>query len=309
MYNTDIESCTVYFTSLCNSGCQTCDIWKNKEREEFPFETFKDVVLDPVMRNATYTLIGGEFTVYSKYIDVVKFLNDVGAEYYFITNGILPERIKKVYERTGITNLSLSLDAYGTKHDELRGAPNNFKKIIEIIEWVEKHHPETNLRIGYTISPYNSREDLKNVQAFCLAFGIDLKLSIGSNSEVLMTHSDTPQMSEKELYKFEDLVEPDQYLELYRAWARGKDIKCNGIFKHVTLNYNQDILLCENRLVTIGNLKNSSMSLEWNSNALQRDLRFNRDTCNKCWMSCVRKADAKRISPELTREWRKELNY
>lgn len=320
----EVTSATVYFTSLCNSGCQTCDIWKETNREEFPFEAFQEIIRLPWLENTTWALIGGEFTVYSKYIDVLKELNDLDKDYYLISNGILPNRIKKVYETTGIKNLSLSLDAFGSRHDELRGAPNNFAKIIEIIEWVSKNHPETKLRVCYTMSNFNSREDLKQIIHFARDLNLDLKLGIASSSELFLSHTEKDEitLTTEELYQFEDLVNSeDQYLQLYRAWKRGHTPLCDGISEHLVLMYNGNVMLCENKSLVMGNFiqevinankthysYGKSLTNIWYSPRV-RQILHEYQQCNECWMSCMRKADAKRIPISQIAHLKMRYNY
>lgn len=295
---TPIESCTVYFTSICNSKCKTCDLWKNTQREEFPLEDFKRLVDSPMMENAQYTLIGGEFTVYSNHREVVEYLNEKGKEYYLITNGILPERILSMLnDDIEIKNLSFSLDAVGSKHDRIRGSVGNYDKIVRTIDFIQRRYPYQNIRIGYTISNFNTREDLSAVVYFAHTRGIHVKYSVASNSEVLLSHGTV--LPSDPLYPFEDLIPKknmDEYLLMYRPWERGYDIKCGGIKKHITINYNKDVLLCENKLVTLGSLDNSSIEEVWESAKARHLIDVYSESCNECWMSCVRKADAKEYS-------------
>lgn len=291
---TDITTTTIYFTSLCNSGCKTCDIWKETKRVEFPFEEFQRMIRLPMLDKSSFALIGGEFTTYSRYIDVIEELNNLGKKYYFISNGILPNKIKKVYERTGIQTLSLSLDSYGLKHDELRGAPHNFKKIEEIIQWVKVNHPETNLRVCYTISNLNSRADMIKVIEFAKNYELDVKFGIASNSELFLARSEEVEVKFDELYKFEDLVnQHDEYLQLYRAWQRGLHIECKGILEHLVMMYDGNVMLCENKSVVLGNFLEQPLEELWASDKVRAKLEEYAKSCNECWMSCMRKTDAK----------------
>ncbi len=316
-----VTSATVYFTSLCNSGCQTCDIWKETKREEFPLEAFKEIIKLPWLKDTVWALIGGEFTVYSKYIEAIKALNDAGKDYYFITNGILPKKIQKVYEHTTIKNLSLSLDAFGEEHDRLRGAPHNFKKITEIIDWVKANHRETRVRVCYTMSNFNTRQDLKNVIAFAREKNIDLKLGIATNAEFFQARTEKSDitLTTDELYQFEDLVNKgDQYLQLYRAWKRGYTPPCDSIREHLVLMYNGDVMLCEAKMVKLGNIfeledkthytPGKALTNLWHSAETRRTLEDYR-TCNDCWMSCMRKMDAKRQSVDKIKPYQAVYGY
>lgn len=310
-----VETATVYFTSLCNSGCQTCDIWKETNRVEFNFDEFKRIIRLPFLEKTTWALIGGEFTVYSRYVDVVRELNDLGLNYYLITNGILPGRIKKIYETTTVKNLSLSLDAYGEKHDTLRGAPNNFAKIMEIITWVKENHPETKLRVCFTMSNFNTRDDLLQVIEFARRAEVDVKFGIAVASELFLARTAKEEVTLKtdELYEFEDVVRQinpgDQYLQLYRAWKRGWSPKCDGILSHLVMMYDGSVKLCEAKMVDLGNLYERPLEEIWYDPDVRKKLEHYKENCNDCWMSCMRKHDAQMIPVEQVRRIQAVYGY
>jgi MoaA/NifB/PqqE/SkfB family radical SAM enzyme len=304
-----ITDVLMFFTSACNSRCVTCDIWKDKAHQEFPFEKFVEMANEPLLTGATWALIGGEFTAYSKYIDVVDYLNLLKANYYLITNALLPERIKRIYDRTALNNLSISLDAMWEKHDAIRGVPGNFDKVRELLAWVKVNHPETRVRIGFTMSEYNTRQDLIDVTAFCHMWDVELKLAVACDAAMYTSHTEGMHVGRSELYEFEDLVPPgDNYLQLYRPWVKGWEPRCEGILQHVTVNYNGDVVICPTRPMLLGNVLDRRFPEVW----LDEETAFRREavskTCNQCWMSCIRKYDAKKVSSDNVRHLRGVFN-
>lgn len=292
-----ITDVLMFFTSNCNSRCVTCDIWKDTARQEFPFEKFVEMACEPILTGAQWALVGGEFTTYTNYIDVVEYLNRLHARYYLITNGILPRKIQNIYEHTGLTNLSVSLDAMGAKHDKIRGYDGNFRRVVELIEWVRKNHPETAVRVGFTMSEYNTRQDLMEVSNFCTIAGLELKLAVACDAGLYTSHGGDINVGKLELYEFEDLVSSDdKYLQLYRAWRRGWTPRCEGILQHVTVNYNGDVVVCPTLPVVMGNVLERRFDDVWNSEFSVKLRDGYSKTCNACWMSCIRKYDANKVS-------------
>lgn len=290
-----------FFTSICNSGCQTCDIWKEKRRVEFPAAEVMRLADLPMLRDTAFVLLGGEFTIHSEYIEIVKGLNERNHPYYMFSNGILPERIYRTYaEAGGIKNLSMSVDAYGAKHDEIRGFPGNFERIREIATWVRREHPETFLRFAYTVSPYNTRQDLEEVIAFAKDLGVDVRVGYMTAASIYstFTHREIPQY-----YPIDDLYH-DKYIALYSAWAKGWSVPCTGIYYHPAIMQDGRLILCQNLGVSLGNVLERPFEEIWNDPATREKI-ATYESCNKCWMSCQRKYDAERLTWEQIGEIRK----
>ena len=288
----EIIDLSVFSTSICNSGCQTCDIWMEKERVEFPADEILRLADLPLLRDAAFVLLGGEFTVHSEYLRIIRGLNQRGHPYYMFSNGILPERIKQVYaEAGGITNLSMSVDAFGPKHDEIRGAPGNFNHIRDICDWIHLHHPETFLRLAYTVSQYNTREDLEKVIEFAAYYGIDVRVGYAAAISIF---SKFTKRTVPVYYEVADLYW-DKYVSLYTPWAKGWKTPCRGIYYHPLVMQDGRLLLCQNLGVVLGNVLERPFEEIWADPAVREKIQ-SYESCNACWQSCDRKLDSERIS-------------
>jgi len=292
----EIIDLSVFSTSICNSGCQTCDIWMEKRRVEFPADELLRLADLPLLRDVAFVLLGGEFTIHSEYLRIMRGLNQRGHPYYMFSNGILPERIKQVYaEAGGITNLSISVDAFGKKHDEIRGAPGNFGKIFQIISWIKQHHPETFLRFAYTVSQYNTREDLEKVIAFANDYGVDVRVGYAA---AIYIFSKFTERTVPAYYEVADLYR-DKYISLYTPWASGWKTSCQGIYHHPLVMQDGRLLLCQNLGVVLGNVLERPLEEIWADPAVRATIR-SYESCNQCWQSCDRKWDSERLSwPEI----------
>jgi MoaA/NifB/PqqE/SkfB family radical SAM enzyme len=292
----EIIDFSVFSTSICNSGCQTCDIWQETRRVEFPAGELERLMDVPLLKDVAFVLLGGEFTIHSEYLRIMRGLNQRKHPYYMFSNGILPQRIYDVYEKAGgITNLSISVDAMGKRHDKIRGFPGNFEKIMEISEWVRTNHPETFLRFAYTVSPYNTRADLEGVIEYAEWLGVDVRVGYMAAISIFSKFTDrtVPQY-----YEVADLYR-DKYISLYTPWAKGWSTSCHGIYHHPLVMQDGRLLLCQNLGVVLGNVIERRFEDIW-ADPLVREKIRSYESCNACWQSCDRKWDAERLSwPEI----------
>jgi MoaA/NifB/PqqE/SkfB family radical SAM enzyme len=294
----EVVDLSIFFTSICNSKCLTCDIWKEKDRVEFPLSEVDRLCDSEELRGATFVLLGGEFTVHSKFIEIVELLHAREQPYILVTNALLPHRLQALYTRVPVSNLSVSLDGVGDRHDRVRGVAGNWDKAVELIDWVRAYHPETFLRVGFTVSKFNAREDLAQVAEFCHSRDIDLKVSIASEAAIYAKHG--LRMANEELYAFEDLVPQDEYLSMYRPWLRGMDVACEGVQHHPVIMQDGSLILCQQLGLVLGNVIETSFDELWRSPAV-RDMIKGYERCRGCWMSCQRKFDAiKRKNPGVS---------
>jgi MoaA/NifB/PqqE/SkfB family radical SAM enzyme len=68
-----------------------------------------------------------------------------------------------------------SLDAVGEKHDEIRGVPGNFEKVLQTIDLLKKlseKYPALHVEAGTVISKYNI-DDVKELTRFVSGLGIE----------------------------------------------------------------------------------------------------------------------------------------
>lgn len=300
----EIIDLSIFFTSLCNSGCLTCDIWRETKRVEFPLAAVEELLLAPSLKDVTFVLLGGEFTIHRQYIEIVRLLDKAEQPYVVLTNGILPERIYKLYDHVSLPNLSVSVDGFGDAHDRVRGYAGNFDRVNELISWVKYHHPETHVRICYTASEFNSQNDLNQVMAWARGLEIDVKIGAVTGAAIYSRHTESNlKLAEPELYRFESHFLEDNYSQLYRAWHRGWATPCTGIQHHPVLMQNGDLILCQNLGTVLGNVFVTPFEDLWQSEPVRAVIK-SYETCNKCWMTCSRKYDAERLTKQEVKDIR-----
>jgi MoaA/NifB/PqqE/SkfB family radical SAM enzyme len=291
-----VEIYDVHFwlTNLCNSKCNTCEMWKNKNKKEIPLDVVKSVVESEsiVKSNSNIALVGGEPTLYSSIIDLVKYLNDNQKVYFFITNAIWISKLKEIFSKAGyISNLSISMDGYGERHDEIRGVPGNFENILKLISWVRGNYPLTKIRVGYTISPYNTREDFDQVYDFCSKENIYIKLCYFIDSKFF--HSKAKHVNEM-LYYVGDKI-PDPYALIYPLWKTGNLIlKCTEMKHCPYIMQNGDVIICMEKYIVLGNVYKESFDDIWAKEENFEKLK-EYENCQDCWGGCYRSLDVRKI--------------
>jgi MoaA/NifB/PqqE/SkfB family radical SAM enzyme len=265
-------------------------MWKSKNIEEISYDKVIEIITSNAAKDADVVLQGGETVLYSDIIRLVKYLNDNGRRYFFITNGLAVSKIKEVfYEAGALKVITLSMDGIDDKHDKIRGVPGNFKKLLDLMEWIESNYPSTKIRISYTISPYNTREDFDQVYQFCMERNYDIK--VGYFIDENFYHSKGKHADD--LYFVGDKI-PDPYLLAYPLWKSGKlSLKCEHKIYSPDINYNGDVIVCVIKYFKLGNVNEKPFDEIWDN--FDFDSLKQYENCNDCWQCCYRNMDARKV--------------
>ena len=76
-----------YITNMCNSGCKTCSIWRNKTRCELVPERMEDVIR--AFPEADYVIGGGEAILHKRIEDIFSILDYYAVNYTLLSNCIM----------------------------------------------------------------------------------------------------------------------------------------------------------------------------------------------------------------------------
>jgi len=155
----------------CNSRCKTCNVWR-KRVQDFTLDeyvqTFKHLGRSPYW----LTFSGGEPFLRPDLIDIIL------ASYRYCrpgiinipTNGLLVDRVVQGVERLAREAprssivINLSLDGIGEQHDDLRGVPGNYDKLLESYEGLRRIEAP-NLTVGiHTVISQHNIESVREVR-------------------------------------------------------------------------------------------------------------------------------------------------
>lgn len=166
---------TILISTVCNSRCKTCNIWKQIRNDLSLGEwekTLKSIGHAPYW----FTISGGEPFLQQHIADLAIAINWIcrPSVINIPTNSLMGAKIAKDVEKilkncpkTQIV-INLSMDGVGEKHNILRGAPGNFPKIISNFKRLKKLQKKySNLVVGIhtVISKYNV-DDVPEILAF-----------------------------------------------------------------------------------------------------------------------------------------------
>ncbi len=166
-------------TNRCQSKCTMCNIWKlydefpEKEKEELTLPQIEKVFksMQPIFQ---LSICGGEPFLRDDIDEICR----LACKYlkpeviHTPTNCLDPKRIekstlnimKKIPKNVKFT-IKMSLDGIGKKHDDIRGVPGNFDKLIDTyhrLDKIRKEYPNLYVDAGVTISMKNLK-DLKEI--------------------------------------------------------------------------------------------------------------------------------------------------
>jgi polysaccharide pyruvyl transferase WcaK-like protein/molybdenum cofactor biosynthesis enzyme MoaA len=272
----------------CNSACKMCNIWQQKERNPITPEELDDLLQSPLFDHVrTVGLNGGEPTL-RKDLGIIAgiLVRRLGQlqKVALITNAFHPptvlSRVRDIrYQLAGSQvafDVMVSLDGWGSVHDEVRGKPGNFDNAFEVIDAIQSENLADHLRIGSTIIDSNvvHMEELR----FQLARRqIPVNFRVGVPHRRLYIGSGEPfqlsvQQTDHLLRFLANLVDTATQLDERRnyrsvleqiAYSRPRAVGCDFQGRAITLTSRRDLALCPVVGGPIGNATRASAEADY----------------------------------------------
>jgi MoaA/NifB/PqqE/SkfB family radical SAM enzyme len=158
----------VYYTvsDKCNFQCQMCVQWARGKAESLASHVsearMKELIDEMAAAGVSeFGISGGEPMIFrEKVFSLLEYANQQGLYTHFVTNGsLLTKELMDKYESIGGGHISLSVDAIGNKHDELRGVPGAFAGVEKVLHnFREGNYQNINLKINSVLSDKNLDE-------------------------------------------------------------------------------------------------------------------------------------------------------
>lgn len=150
----------------CNARCRTCNVWK-KRVDDLSLAEYK--ALFDGLGSSLYwaTFSGGEPFLRPDLIDIVCECYDRcrPSIINIPTNGLLKKQILdgvarlSRHARDSKIIINFSLDGIGARHDELRGVPGNYAKLMDVYRALRSaSHPNVTVGIHAVVSQFNVKE-------------------------------------------------------------------------------------------------------------------------------------------------------
>jgi len=176
---------TFSVTNICQSRCKTCNIWEiYRNNPEKRSQELSLNEIEKIFRSMGHIYIfnvsGGEPFLRPDFVEVIELAcrHLRPGIIHIPTNAIalqqIEEKVKKIihilqtkYPSTHLT-LKPSLDHIDKRHDEIRGVPGNFEKVMTLFERLKKlklNYPNLHVELGTVISRWNVN-DIEEIATF-----------------------------------------------------------------------------------------------------------------------------------------------
>ncbi len=174
----------VAITYKCNARCSMCSIWQIKDHQEIPAQTY--LKLPATLKDINIS--GGEPFMRADIVEVVKNIKTAcpNARYVISSNGLAPVLIQqKIIEILKIepnVGVAISLDGIGQIHDQVRGIPGAYEKVLQTVEILKKAGVKY-IKLAYTLTNDNL-EEMTKVFNLSKKLNVDFTMAAMQNSDV-----------------------------------------------------------------------------------------------------------------------------
>lgn len=161
---------TFSITRRCQSRCKTCYIWKHGSEDDLDISTI-EILFRSIGWTYFFNVSGGEPFLRDDLPEIVRlacrFMTP--AVVHIPTNALMPQRVVQMTEEIlevidkeapgTVLTIKPSFDGVGDLHDEIRGVPGNFEKLLETIQKLKelrKRYNNLHLGVGTVISKFNA---------------------------------------------------------------------------------------------------------------------------------------------------------
>lgn len=125
---------SINLTHLCNLRCKMCGQWRRRDiyrRETLPLAKLKKLIDDISGFHPKIYLWGGEPLLYPEFSGLIRYLKEKKQYTIVNTNGVLLKRYAAEMVELRVEGLDISIDGPPEIHDEIRGVPHTFEKVID----------------------------------------------------------------------------------------------------------------------------------------------------------------------------------
>lgn len=177
---------TILISTRCNSRCKTCNIWK-QIRNDLTLDEWEKVLSHVGTAPYWFTISGGEPFLPAHTAELAKlaYRSCKPGVINIPTNSLLVDKVARDVESilkscpNSQLVINLSLDGIGKKHDEIRGVPGNFEKVManyKNLKRIQRRY--SNLTIGFhtVISKFNV-DHIPDLADFCYSLKPDQYIS------------------------------------------------------------------------------------------------------------------------------------
>jgi len=295
------EGAIISITSQCNSKCLACDIWKKKGLFIKP-----KIVKKLPQRLRDIDLTGGEPFLHPNLVEIVRILKNTcpKARILITTNGLLPEKIKKIMPALLRIDKNLavrvSLDGMGEVHDKMRGINGAFKKAIESLKFLRQSGTK-DLGIIFTLTRIN-KDEVKKILNFCREEKLNFSLNLVYDSPIYFGKGHLKLRPRQKIIEEKLQQTTNFFLPSFnpKNWAKAwfyqkltdysrtgkRPLKCGAGENFFYLSPRGKVYLCYLKDWLIGDLNRQLFREIWQGKKKREFLKM-AQKCHDCWMICT----------------------
>lgn len=179
-----LSTLMIYATDLCDSGCKHCLIWAKRPVQHLPLEKIIEIMNSKcVSKDTAVGLEGGEFLLHPQANEILEWFSKNHPKFDLLTNCLKPDNVIDAVKKYPPKRLFLSLDGNKETYKYMRGK-DGYNSVIRVIEECKDLVP---ISAMFTLSPYNSFEDLDYVIGVCQHYNIDVRVGVYNDIEFFDT--------------------------------------------------------------------------------------------------------------------------
>ncbi len=205
--NKKLSTLMIYATDLCDSACKHCLIWAKRPVKHLPFEKIKELVKsDCVTPDTMIGLEGGEFLLHPQAIEIMEWLTENHPNFDLLSNCLKPKDTIEAVKKYPPKRLYISLDGDKSTYKYMRGKDGH-DSVVEVIKEASKYVP---ISVMFTLSPYNSFDDMEYVAKVCKEYGVDMRVGVYNDIAFFDTkekahQTDIGTQKNEEILKYKDV--------------------------------------------------------------------------------------------------------
>lgn len=182
--NKKLSTLMIYGTDLCDSGCKHCLIWAKRPVKHLPYDKIVEIMSSKcVSKNTVVGLEGGEFLLHPEANKILDWFSKNHPNFDLLSNCLKPKSVIDAVKKYPPNRLFLSLDGDKETYKYMRGK-DGYDSVLEVIEACKDIVP---ISVMFTLSPYNSFDDLDHVIGVCQENNIDVRAGVYNDIEFFDT--------------------------------------------------------------------------------------------------------------------------
>ncbi|MDE0472530.1 MAG: radical SAM protein, partial [Ekhidna sp.] len=182
--NKKISTLMIYGTDLCDSGCKHCLIWAKRPVKYLTYEKITEIMNSKCISKSTVVgLEGGEFLLHPDAEKILEWFSKNHPHFDLLSNCLKPEKVIESVKKYTPRRLFVSLDGTRETYKYMRGK-DGYDGVLSVIQACKSSVP---ISAMFTLSPYNSFEDLDHVIEVCQENDIDVRVGVYNDIEFFDT--------------------------------------------------------------------------------------------------------------------------